>query len=89
MKTTRLLLIADAAAGLPQSPAPVPQPPKLTCDPAAIATNIEAHIKSLEKDASALTPLLGFALTNLRGALNAIQGHVKAATPQATAGAEE
>jgi hypothetical protein len=71
------------------SPVPAPAPPALTCDPVTIATDIKTHIAALEKDAAALTPLLGFALTSLRGALSAIEGHVKAAAPQAPAGAGE
>jgi hypothetical protein len=32
-------------------------------------------VARLEKDAAALPPLLGFALTNLRGAVNSVAGH--------------
>jgi hypothetical protein len=60
---------------------PEPKKPALTCDPVAIATNVKTHVAALEKDAAALTPLLGFALTSLRGALSALNGHVKAAAP--------
>ena len=50
---------------------------KLTCDPAALAAGIKTNIAALEADAAVLTPLLGYALTNLRGAHNAVEGHLK------------
>ena len=71
------------------SPVPASAPPALTCDPVKIAADIKSHIDALTADAAALTPLLGFALTSLRGALSAIEGHVKAAAPPATAGTGE
>jgi len=57
------------------APAPV-----LTHDPAQIADQLKENIAAMVKDNAALTPLLGFALTNLRGALNAIEGHLRAST---------
>ena len=80
----KILLVPDAAAGLP----PVAVTQSLTCDPLAIATDIKAHIGALEKDAAALTPLLGFALTSLRGALSALEGHVKNSPPPAAPATE-
>jgi hypothetical protein len=74
-----LLLIADAAAG--NGPAET-KTPTLTINTVELAKDIKAKISAFDKDAAALTPLLGFALTNLRGALNAIEGHnTKTAVP--------
>lgn len=45
-------------------------------DAIKLAEDVKASISALEKASAALTPLLGFALTNLRGALGAIEGHI-------------
>lgn len=50
-------------------------------DTKKLAADVQANITALEK--SPLTPLLGFALTNLRGALGAIEGH-NAKAPEIT-----
>lgn len=57
---------------------PVPAAtPALTHNPSAIAGQLKENIGAMSKDAAILPPLLGYALTNLRGALNAIEGHLK------------
>jgi hypothetical protein len=85
MKTS-ILLISDAAPGLPPVAKPATTPlaatpppaPVLTCDPAQIAANLQTDIAALEKDAAQLPPLLGFALNSLRGALSSVNGHLAA-----------
>lgn len=79
----KILLIADAAPGLPPgsktAAPPVPASAQLgaglTCDTTKLLADVKAGIAALEKDAAILPPLLGFALTNLRGAANTIAGH--------------
>ncbi len=65
----------NATAAAPATAAAKPAP-ALTCNPVSIAANIKSHIAALEADANTLTPLLGFALTNLRGAQSALEGHL-------------
>lgn len=81
----KILLIADSAAGIPAdveakletevatAPAPVP-----ALDTQPIIADVENAIAALAAQPT-LHPLLGFALTNLRGAANALKGHAKGA----------
>jgi hypothetical protein len=76
-----ILLIADAAPGLPpggnSTATPATAPAALTVDTTKLLADLKANVTALEKDAAVLSPLLGFALTGLRGAVNAIEGHNK------------
>lgn len=79
----KILLIADSAAGIPAdveanlatevatTPAPVP-----ALDTKPIIADVEHAIATLEAQPN-LHRLLGFALTNLRGAHNALKGHLQ------------
>ena len=79
----KILLIADSTAGIPAdveanlatevatAPAPVP-----ALDTKPIIADVEHAIAALAAQPN-LHPLLGFALTNLRGAHNALKGHLQ------------
>ena len=83
----KILLIADSAAGIPAAipaaveaklatevattPAPVP-----ALDTKPIIADVENAIATLAAQPE-LPAILGFALTNLRGAHNALKGHLK------------
>ena len=81
----KILLIADSEPGIPAgveanlvtevntAPAPVP-----ALDTQPIIADVESAITTLAAQKN-LHPLLAFALTNLRGAVNAMKGHAKGA----------
>ena len=69
----KILLISDAAAGQPA--AAKPEAPICKVDASPILADCEKHITTLAAD-KALPPLLSFALSNLRGAANALKGHI-------------
>jgi len=50
-------------------------PDKIPADAVAIAASIKTHIAALNSDPN-LSPLMSFALSNLRGAQNALEGHL-------------
>ncbi|HAO77828.1 MAG TPA: hypothetical protein DCQ92_02410 [Verrucomicrobia subdivision 3 bacterium] len=75
----KILLIADAAAGLPAAavrpPSSVLSPPVCTLDAKPILADVEKHIAALLA-AEHLPPLLGVVVSNLRGATHALKGHL-------------